>query len=312
MPEMFGRALRTQREQRNISLNTIAEETKINIALLEALERDDVSRWPTGIFRRAFIRAYARAIGVDPEAAVREFLEAYPDPLERAAQSEAEVAEAASQGGFRLRLGSAFRTLAGDRADTSNIDFGRLAPAAPAASTTPPQAPPQVPESAPALPSAPISRTVDLQATAEACTSLARQPGNAELLAAIADIAGATGVIVWAWQTEPGALVPVLAHGYPPAMLARVPGVPADANNATAAAYRAGLIRIVDGTETDTGALALPVFGPDGCVGVFALEFAAGGEQDRGVQAIATIFAAQLSSTIAALRAQPLGDRKLA
>src|SRR5260221_201143 len=82
MPESFGARLRQRREQKQIALTTIAEQTKIKLSLLDALERDDVSQWPAGIFRRAFIRTYALAIGLDPDAVAREFQELYPDPLE--------------------------------------------------------------------------------------------------------------------------------------------------------------------------------------------------------------------------------------
>jgi hypothetical protein len=40
-----------------------------------------LSRWPSGVFRRAFMRSYAEAIGLDPDEVVREFLERFPDPL---------------------------------------------------------------------------------------------------------------------------------------------------------------------------------------------------------------------------------------
>jgi transcriptional regulator with XRE-family HTH domain len=80
MNESFGARLRTERERKHIALQAIAQSTKINIALFEALERDDASRWPPGIFRRAFIRAYAEAIELDPESITREFLERFPDP----------------------------------------------------------------------------------------------------------------------------------------------------------------------------------------------------------------------------------------
>lgn len=82
MEGSFGRRLRAQREQQQIPLADIAERTKIKLSLLEALERDDVSQWPTGIFRRSFVRSYAQAIGLDGDAVVREFLELYPDPLD--------------------------------------------------------------------------------------------------------------------------------------------------------------------------------------------------------------------------------------
>ena len=80
--ESFGGRLRYERERRQINLRSIAETTKISVPLLEGLERDDVSRWPSGIFRKSFIRVYAEAIGLDPEPVVREFVERYPDPLE--------------------------------------------------------------------------------------------------------------------------------------------------------------------------------------------------------------------------------------
>jgi transcriptional regulator with XRE-family HTH domain len=82
MSHSFGGRLRYERERRQIALKSIAESTKIGVPLLEALERDDVSRWPSGIFRKSFIRSYAEAIGLDADAVVREFIERYPDPLE--------------------------------------------------------------------------------------------------------------------------------------------------------------------------------------------------------------------------------------
>ena len=80
--DSFGSRLRYERERRQIALKSIAESTKIGVTLLEGLERDDVSRWPSGIFRKSFIRSYAVAVGLDPEPIVREFVERHPDPLE--------------------------------------------------------------------------------------------------------------------------------------------------------------------------------------------------------------------------------------
>jgi transcriptional regulator with XRE-family HTH domain len=91
MSDSFGARLRRRREQQDIALVTIAEQTKIKLSLLEALERGDVSQWPAGIFRRAFVRAYAHAIGLDPDVVVREFLEAFPDPVEDVAAAAAMV-----------------------------------------------------------------------------------------------------------------------------------------------------------------------------------------------------------------------------
>jgi transcriptional regulator with XRE-family HTH domain len=77
--DSFCGRLRRERERRQIALSSIAANTKISAGLFEALERGDVSRWPQGIYRRSFIRAYAKAIGLDPDATAREFLEQYPD-----------------------------------------------------------------------------------------------------------------------------------------------------------------------------------------------------------------------------------------
>jgi cytoskeletal protein RodZ len=70
----FGSRLKAAREQSGVSLRDIAAKTKISIAALEAVERDDYSRLPGGIFSRAFIRAYALQVGLDPETAVNDFL----------------------------------------------------------------------------------------------------------------------------------------------------------------------------------------------------------------------------------------------
>src|SRR5919204_4156453 len=80
MTDSFGARLRAERERKRIALQAIAQSTKISVALLQALERDDASRWPSGIFRRAFMRSYAEAIGLDPEPIVAEFLARFPDP----------------------------------------------------------------------------------------------------------------------------------------------------------------------------------------------------------------------------------------
>jgi transcriptional regulator with XRE-family HTH domain len=76
----FCARLRRERERRQIALSSISANTKIRVGLFESLERGDVSRWPAGIYRRATIRAYATAIGLDPDETTREFCEEFPDP----------------------------------------------------------------------------------------------------------------------------------------------------------------------------------------------------------------------------------------
>ena len=74
----FGGRLRRLREERGISLRNIADTTKISILTLEALERNDITRMPGGIFSRAVVRAYAQQVGADPETTVQEFMSLFP------------------------------------------------------------------------------------------------------------------------------------------------------------------------------------------------------------------------------------------
>src|SRR4051794_41191530 len=75
----FGGRLRDARERRGISLRQIANATKISVAVLEALERNDISRLPGGIFSRAFVRSYAVEVGLDPETTIQEFIAQFPN-----------------------------------------------------------------------------------------------------------------------------------------------------------------------------------------------------------------------------------------
>lgn len=104
--DAFCQRLRDARLQRGLTLEAIGESSKINVALLAGLERGDVSRWPKGIFRRAFLREYAATIGVPPEPTVVEFGRLFPEDIPDA-DPDLRVAQPAADG---LRL-----TLAADR-----------------------------------------------------------------------------------------------------------------------------------------------------------------------------------------------------
>jgi cytoskeleton protein RodZ len=74
----FGGRLRDARERRGVSLRQIANSTKISVGVLEALERNDISKLPGGIFGRAFVRSYAIEVGLDPEATIQDFISNFP------------------------------------------------------------------------------------------------------------------------------------------------------------------------------------------------------------------------------------------
>ena len=75
----FGERLRRARDSRGVSLRQVANVTRITVRALEAVERNDLSRLPGGIFTRSFVRAYAAEVGLDPEGTLREFLAQCPE-----------------------------------------------------------------------------------------------------------------------------------------------------------------------------------------------------------------------------------------
>lgn len=76
--EDVGARLRAAREARDMELRDIAATTKISVGALEALEQNDFGPLPGGIFTRAFVRAYAAEVGLDPEQTTRDFMAQAP------------------------------------------------------------------------------------------------------------------------------------------------------------------------------------------------------------------------------------------
>jgi transcriptional regulator with XRE-family HTH domain len=368
MPDSFGARLRERREQQQVALSTIAEQTKIKISLLEALERDDVSHWPSGIFRRAFIRAYAHAIGLEPDVIVRESLELYPDPIEivdtlQTAASNGEGAWVSDAPPTRLRhlvasaIGSVSRLRPRATQRSGSLFDGSIAPptpidSIPASAPPPPSsaasasrddevpdllaaepsaivpvpsespAPPiaYVPEIEPAGVAAPVASVAvaleppppvqdrsepDLLLVADLCTELGRAETAEDVqlvLQETARILGAVGLIVWVWDPIASELRPALAQGYSERVLAQLPRVERETNNATAAAFRAAQTCVVKSSDAGSGALAVPLLTPGGCAGVLAIELTDRKEDRGSVRALAMIVAAQLAALIGGAR----------
>ena len=63
----FGEYLRREREMRGVSLAEISAATKISTRFLQAIENEELSKLPGGIFTRSFVRTYARYLGLDEE-----------------------------------------------------------------------------------------------------------------------------------------------------------------------------------------------------------------------------------------------------
>jgi len=129
--ETFITRLRRHRERNRIPLEDISRDTRVKLELLEGLERNDLSAWPRGLYARAYIRAYAAAIGLDGADAVDEFCRLFPQGDRRAEPVIREMAAiVASQSSFHYDYRYASQT------DRRTPEFGEV------------QAPPTTTESA--------------------------------------------------------------------------------------------------------------------------------------------------------------------
>jgi cytoskeletal protein RodZ len=73
----FGEDLRREREKRKIALEASVSVTKIGSRHLIALEKNQFSELPGGVFNKGIVRSYARVVGLDEEAWVRRFMSEY-------------------------------------------------------------------------------------------------------------------------------------------------------------------------------------------------------------------------------------------
>ena len=87
----FGERLKRERELREVSLKEVMVATRIGSRFLEALENEDWSKLPGGVFNRGFVRSIARYLGLDEEDLLAEYdlargeqpVEAPNDPANR-------------------------------------------------------------------------------------------------------------------------------------------------------------------------------------------------------------------------------------
>lgn len=86
MEDSFGAYLKNQRELRGISLEDIANATRIPMKHLEALEEDRYDDLPGEVFIKGYIRGYGEALGAD----VDDLLSAYDERIGRIRRQERE------------------------------------------------------------------------------------------------------------------------------------------------------------------------------------------------------------------------------
>jgi len=142
---------------------------------------------------------------------------------------------------------------------------------------------------------------LDFKVVATLCTELSRVDDTMALpplLERAAAVLDAAGIILWIADPDGRELNPVLAQGYPQHLVNRLGTIPRGAENATAAAYRTGMLQTVFGNGTSNGAIAAPLLTCGGCVGVMAAEVKGDTERLEANLAAATILAAQLASLV--------------
>ncbi|MCP4370223.1 MAG: DUF4115 domain-containing protein [Deltaproteobacteria bacterium] len=86
----FGRYLQDIRLSKGISLETVAEQTRITIANLLLIEEENHDKLPDEVFVKGFLRAFAKAIGADGDEAVRRY-QLRLKVIQKLAKSEADL-----------------------------------------------------------------------------------------------------------------------------------------------------------------------------------------------------------------------------
>ena len=72
----FGRWLVRERELRSMGRDEVVRATKLAPAVVEALESGEAARIPPRAYVVGYLRAYAQAVGLDPDEVVLRFEEA--------------------------------------------------------------------------------------------------------------------------------------------------------------------------------------------------------------------------------------------
>ncbi len=88
----FGEYLRRERKLRNISLEEIAQATKISLHLLQAIEEAHLKTLPTDVYVKGFLRAYSRYVGLDDNDVVLRY-EGFLQDTEKGFEPPAEQKE---------------------------------------------------------------------------------------------------------------------------------------------------------------------------------------------------------------------------
>src|ERR1700676_1586363 len=86
--ERFCAELRWEREQRNVSIETICAVTKVQSRYFQALEAGDYGNLPGGVFRKGILRGYLSVLGLDEAVWMERFEASFASSGEAGTSSE--------------------------------------------------------------------------------------------------------------------------------------------------------------------------------------------------------------------------------
>ena len=155
---------------------------------------------------------------------------------------------------------------------------------------------------------------IDLRLVAEICADLSTLTDASALSGALArasDVLGAKGLIVWVASSDGASLSALSTHGYDARLVDRIGAIDRASANLTAEALRENAPRVVAASASAGAALAVPMCGLTGPVGVLSAELQPGMDADETHVAVALILAAQLATLTAPLPVTASVERKV-
>ena len=102
----IGSTLREERQRRGLRLEDVEKATHLSGRFLDAIEREDFGRLPSGVYRRSFVRGYADFLGLDGDAYAREYEHRFaphePEPAPTRTRARPRIGALAAAAGLVL------------------------------------------------------------------------------------------------------------------------------------------------------------------------------------------------------------------
>lgn len=70
--EPVGQQLRQAREKAGLSVSAVADQQHLRVSVIQAIENGDYEKIDTELFLKGYVRAYARQVGLDADAIIRD------------------------------------------------------------------------------------------------------------------------------------------------------------------------------------------------------------------------------------------------